>query len=65
MYEANPLAFVAAACGGYGSDGGASILSKPPEAPHQRTSVFLGSAEDIAELESYGDVRQGAAEYTV
>lgn len=65
VYEANPLAFVAAACGGHGSDGGASILTTPPEALHQRTSVFLGSVEDVAELESYGDVRQGAAEYTV
>lgn len=65
VYEANPLAFVAAACGGRGSDGGAAILSKPPEALHQRTSVFLGSEEDVAELESYGDVRQSASEYDV
>jgi fructose-1,6-bisphosphatase len=63
--EANPLAFVAAACGGVGSDGIEAILTKPPRALHERTPLFLGSHLDVAELRSYGDVQQGTAEYTV
>ena len=55
----------AAASGGFGSDGAAAILSKPPRALHERTCLFLGSVEDVEEVESYGDVQQGAAEYTV
>jgi hypothetical protein len=62
---ANPLSFVAAACGGAGSDGARAILSKRPEALHERTCFFVGSTEDVTELQSYGDVQQGAAEYTV
>jgi len=65
VYEANPLSFVAAACGGAGSDGARAILSKRPEALHERTCFFVGSTEDVTELQSYGDVQQGAAEYTV
>ena len=65
VYEANPLAFLAAAAGGSGSDGGNEVLSKTPRALHERTCLFLGSEEDVKELESYGDVQQGAAEYTV
>lgn len=34
------------------------ILDIQPEALHQRLPLFLGSADDIAELESYGDVQQ-------
>jgi len=32
---------------------------------HQRVPLFLGSVDDIAEVEGYGDVQQGAADYTV
>jgi hypothetical protein len=32
---------------------------------HERTPFFAGSVEDVDELESYGDVRQGEAEYAV
>jgi fructose-1,6-bisphosphatase I len=42
------------------------VLEIPPEKLHQRLPLFLGSAEDIAELESYGDVQQGGAKkYTI
>eukprot|EP00798_Chlamydomonas_sp_ICE-L_P011630 gene11630-34339_t len=42
VYEANPLA----------------MLAEQPTQLHQRLPLFLGSALDIAELESYGDVQQ-------
>lgn len=52
--------------GGSGSDGKRRILDIQPEKLHQRLPLFLGSPEDIAELESYGDVQQvGDKKYTV
>ena len=45
--------------GGLASSGdGPRILDIIPGAIHQRTPVFLGSRDDILELESYGDVAQ-------
>lgn len=44
--------------GGRGSDGKRRILDIPPTKLHQRLPLFLGSPDDIAELESYGDVQQ-------
>lgn len=45
--------------GGLASSGdGPRILEIIPRAIHQRTPVFLGSRDDILELESYGDVAQ-------
>ena len=64
-YECNPLAFVARAAGGAATDGAEDILNKTPRALHERTPLFMGSAEDIAEIATYGDVQQGAAEYAV
>ncbi|KAK9845922.1 hypothetical protein WJX81_006049 [Elliptochloris bilobata] len=58
VYEANPLAFLVEQAGGRGSDGVRRILDLAPEKLHQRLPLFLGSQEDIAELESYGDVQQ-------
>lgn len=52
--------------GGRGSDGATRILDIQPEKLHQRLPLFLGSPEDIAELESYGDVQQvGEKKYTI
>jgi fructose-1,6-bisphosphatase I len=65
VYECAPLAFVARAAGGRGSDGLGEILDRTPRGTHERTPFFAGSVEDVDELESYGDVRQGAAEYAV
>ncbi|XP_050210177.1 fructose-1,6-bisphosphatase, chloroplastic [Mercurialis annua] len=58
VYEANPLSFLAEQAGGRGSDGKSRILSIQPVKLHQRLPLFLGSPEDIEELESYGDVQQ-------
>ena len=65
VYECAPLAFVARAAGGRGSDGLGEILIRKPRDVHERTPFFAGSVEDVDELESYGDVRQGEAEYAV
>ena len=52
--------------GGKGSDGKRRILDIQPEKLHHRLPLFLGSPEDINELESYGDVQQiGSKKYTV
>lgn len=58
VYEANPLSFLVDQAGGRGSDGKNRILSIQPVKLHQRLPLFLGSLEDIEELESYGDVQQ-------
>ncbi|XP_042517574.1 fructose-1,6-bisphosphatase, chloroplastic [Macadamia integrifolia] len=58
VYEANPLSFIVEQAGGRGSDGKSRILSIQPVELHQRLPLFLGSLEDIEELESYGDVQQ-------
>ena len=58
VYEANPVAFLAEEAGGSGSTGVGRILDLEPRELHQRTPLFAGSADDIAELESYRDVQQ-------
>ncbi|CAK9141667.1 unnamed protein product [Ilex paraguariensis] len=58
VYEANPLSFLVEQAGGRGSDGKNRILSIQPVKMHQRLPLFLGSSEDIEELESYGNVQQ-------
>lgn len=58
LYEANPLSFITENAGGQGSDGKRRVLDIVPSAVHQRLPLFLGSTEDIRELESYGDVQQ-------
>lgn len=58
VYEANPLSFLAEQAGGKGCDGKIRILSMQPVKLHQRLPLFLGSPDDIDELESYGDVQQ-------
>ncbi|KAK3000385.1 hypothetical protein RJ639_022340 [Escallonia herrerae] len=58
VYEANPLSFLVEQAGGRGSDGNIRILSIQPVKLHQRLPLFLGSLEDMEELESYGDVQQ-------
>ncbi|XP_078442633.1 inositol monophosphatase family protein [Wolffia australiana] len=58
VYEANPLSFIVEKAGGRGSDGRRRILDIQPQELHQRLPLFLGSPEDMEELESYGDVQQ-------
>lgn len=58
VYEANPLSFLAEQAGGRGSDGKLRILSLQPVELHQRLPLFLGSPEDMEELESYENIQQ-------
>ncbi|RMH67118.1 MAG: class 1 fructose-bisphosphatase [Bacteroidetes bacterium] len=53
MYEANPMAFIVEQAGGRATDGTRRILSKRPEALHQRTPVFIGSEEMVRRVESF------------
>jgi len=58
LFEAAPLAFITEQAGGAASDGKRRIMEIVPSTIHQRLPVFLGSSEDIEELENYGDVQQ-------
>ena len=60
LYEAAPLAFIAEEAGGAASDGQRRILDLEPRALHERTPLFLGSAEDVAECESFVQNRNPA-----
>jgi fructose-1,6-bisphosphatase I len=53
MYECNPMAYLIEQAGGRSSDGRQSILQIQPKSLHERTPVFLGSAEDIAMCEKF------------
>lgn len=53
-----PLAHIAEACGGRATDGVREILDIVPTGRRDRLPVFLGSAADVAELVSYGEVQQ-------
>lgn len=61
VFEAAPLAFIARAAGGRATDGVRDVLTKKPQTLHERTPLFLGSSEDIAELVARGDVQQDAS----
>ena len=51
LYEAAPLAYLFEQAGGRATDGTMRILDKAPRQLHDRTPLFLGGADDIAELE--------------
>lgn len=53
LYEAAPLAFIAEQAGGAASDGHRRILDVVPDRLHQRTPLFIGSADDVRECEDF------------
>jgi fructose-1,6-bisphosphatase I len=53
LYEAAPLAFICEQAGGRASDGERDILSIEPAALHERTPLFMGSAELVDLAEQY------------
>ncbi|HIK44567.1 MAG TPA: class 1 fructose-bisphosphatase [Leptolyngbyaceae cyanobacterium M65_K2018_010] len=53
LYETAPLAFLIEQAGGKASTGREAILEVIPQAIHQRTPLIIGSAEDVALVESF------------
>jgi len=53
LYEANPMAFIVEQAGGKATTGSQRILDIQPTNIHQRCPVFLGSVQNIDELESF------------
>jgi fructose-1,6-bisphosphatase I len=53
LYEAAPLAFIAEAAGGRAIDGQNRILDIVPTELHQRTPLFIGSSDDVSDVERF------------
>jgi len=53
LYEAAPMAMLCEGAGGAGSTGSGRILDVEPESLHQRTPVYLGSAELVHMAERF------------
>ncbi len=53
MYEANPMAFIVEQAGGRASTGSSPILDVKPEALHQRSPVYIGSADMVVMAEDF------------
>ena len=49
LYEAAPLAFIAEKAGGAASTGTGRILEVVPKAVHERTPIFIGGRDDVAD----------------
>ena len=47
LYEASPLAFIVEQAGGAATDGKERILDIQPTELHQRTPLYIGSANDV------------------
>jgi fructose-1,6-bisphosphatase I len=54
LYEANPLAFIAEQAGGFAIHDQGRILDIEPSNIHQRTSLILGSTEEVRAFEGLG-----------
>jgi fructose-1,6-bisphosphatase I len=53
LYEAAPLAFIVEQAGGRASDGRQDIVHIQPESLHQRAPLFIGSRQDVDEVERF------------
>jgi fructose-1,6-bisphosphatase I len=53
LYEASPLAFICREAGGKATDGTRDILDIVPESLHERTPLFIGSAEYVDLAQSF------------
>ena len=53
LYECNALAFIAEQSGGIATDGKQRILEIQPTAFHQRSPLYLGSANMVEQAISY------------
>ncbi len=53
LYECSPMAFVVEQAGGYASTGTQNVLDVVPEDIHQRVPLFVGSTEDVKDVERF------------
>lgn len=53
LYECNPMAFIIEQAGGKASDGSKRILDLQPTELHERSPIFIGSAEMVEMIEDY------------
>ena len=53
LYEVAPMAFIVEQAGGRASDGEQGIMHIQPESLHQRVPLFIGSREDVDEVEQF------------
>ncbi len=53
LYECNPFAFIFSVAGGKATNGEKRILDIVPTSLHQRTPLFIGSKNMMAELQTY------------
>jgi len=53
LYEANPLAFIIEQAGGRATNGKCRIMEIEPKNLHQRTPLYIGSEEDVLDVEKY------------
>lgn len=53
VYELNPMAFIVEQAGGRATTGKQRIMDLQPESLHQRAPCYMGSEEDVLELERY------------
>ena len=52
VYEAAPMSFIVEQAGGRSTTGAEPIMAIVPDHVHQRVPVFLGSRDDVADLEA-------------
>jgi len=53
LYEAAPMSFIVEQAGGKASTGYERIMDLHPKSVHDRTPIFLGSYDDVEEIEQY------------
>lgn len=53
LYECNPMAFLVEQAGGKATTGSQRIMELKPTELHQRTPIFIGSADMVTEIESF------------
>lgn len=53
MYECNPFAFIVTIAGGRATNGRIRVLDVEPTELHQRSSLYIGSAKMMDELETF------------
>lgn len=56
LYECFPMAFIAEQAGGVATNGRVRLLDVAPDNLHQRSPLFIGSAEMVRQLNGSGDV---------